>query len=449
MTEPAAADTAVTVIRGPALSFTGDPFLADPALCRRYEPDAAIVMAGGRIVELGAAAAILPRLPPGTAVARYADALILPGFIDCHVHYPQTQTIGSAGAQLLDWLDRYIFAAEQAFADPAHARRIARAFLAECLRNGTTTAAVYCTVHAQSVDVFFEEAEALGLAMVAGKLLMDRNAPPALRDTAQRGDDASKALLGRWHGRGRARYAITPRFAASSTPEQLEAAGALWREFPSALVQSHLSENADEIAWIRTLFPAARDYVDVYGRFGLLGRGAIYGHGIHLSEAERARLSETGTAIAHCPTSNLFLGSGLFDMAAAKTRARPIKIGLATDLGAGTSFSMLRTMGAAADIAQMRGRPLGPTEAFYLATRGAAEALGLDGEIGSIEAGKAADLVVLDLRSTPIIDLRMQAARDLDEALAIQMTLADDRAVRATYVGGRLAYARPAAAAPR
>jgi guanine deaminase len=444
MTQPAAAaHAAATVIRGPALSFAGDPFLDDPARCRRYEPDAAVVMAGGRIVEVGPAAAVLPRLAPGTEVVRYAHDLILPGFVDCHVHYPQTQTIGSAGAQLLDWLDRYIFTAEQAFADPAHARAVARAFLAECLRNGTTTAAVFCTVHAHSVDAFFEEAEALGLAMVAGKVLMDRNAPEALRDTAQRGYDESKALLERWHGRGRARYAITPRFAASSTAAQLEAAGALWREFPDALVQSHLSENRDEIAWIRTLFPEARDYVDVYGRFGLLGRGAIYGHGIHLSEAERARLFETGTALAHCPTSNLFLGSGLFDMAAAKARGRPIRVGLATDLGAGTSFSLLRTMGAASDVAQLRGRPLTATEAFYLATLGGAEALGLDGEIGSLAPGKAADLVVLNLRSTPIIDLRMQAARDLDEALAVQMTLADDRAVRATYVGGRLAYARP------
>jgi guanine deaminase len=445
MTQSAAApDAAATVIRGPALSFSGDPFLDDPALCRHYEPDAAIVMAGGRIVEVGPAAAILPRLAPGTDVVRYADGLILPGFIDCHVHYPQTQMIGAAGSQLLDWLERYIFAAEESFVDPAHARAIARAFLGECLRNGTTTAAVFCTVHAHSVDVFFEEAEALGLAMVAGKVLMDCNAPEALRDTAQRGYDESKALLERWHGRGRARYAITPRFAASSSPAQLEAAGALWREFPDALVQSHLSENHAEIAWIRELFPDARDYVDVYDRFGLLGPGAIYGHGIHLSEAERVRLAETGTALAHCPTSNLFLGSGLFDMAAAKAPERPLAVGLATDLGAGTSFSLLRTMGAAYEIAHLRGRSLTPAQAFYLATLGAARALGLDGEIGSLAAGKAADLVVLDLRSTPLIDLRMRAARDLDEALAVQMTLADDRAVRATYVGGRLAYARPA-----
>jgi len=445
MTQSAAvSDAAVTVLRGPALTYTGDPFLEDLGSCRRYEPDAAIVMAGGHILEFGPAAAVLPRLAPGAEVVSYRDALILPGFIDCHVHYPQTQMIGAAGAQLLDWLDRYIFAAEQAFADAAHARAVARAYLAECLRNGTTTAAVFCTVHAHSVDVFFEEAEALGLCMVAGKVLMDRNAPEALRDTARRGYDESKALLRRWHGRGRAVYAITPRFAASSTPEQLEAAGALWREFPDALVQSHLSENRAEIAWIRELFPEARDYVDVYDRFGLLGPGAIYGHGIHLSEAERARLAETGTALAHCPTSNLFLGSGLFDMAAAKAQAQPLRVGLATDLGAGTSFSLLRTMGAAYEIAHLRGHTLTAAQAFYLATLGAAQALGLDGRIGSIAPRKAADLVVLDLHSTPLIALRMQAARDLDEALAIQMTLADDRAVRATYVGGRLAYARSA-----
>lgn len=445
MTDPAPATASgVTVIRGPALSYTGDPFAQNLDSCRRYESDAAIVMAGGKVVAFGPAARVLPGLAPGTPVTHYPDALIMAGFIDCHVHYPQIRMIGAYGAQLLDWLDRHIFPAEQAFADPAHARAVARAYLAENLRNGITSAAVFCTVHPQSVDVLFEEAEALGLRMIAGKVLMDRNAPAALRDDARRAYDESKALLQRWHGRGRAGYAITPRFAASSTPDQLAATGALWREFPEALLQSHLSENTAEIAWIRELFSDARDYVDVYDRFGLLGPRAIYGHGIHLSEAERARLAETGTALAHCPTSNLFLGSGLFDLAAAKAPARPLRVGLATDLGAGTTFSMLRTMGAAYEIAHLRGQALSAGHAFYLATRGAAHALYLDDRIGSIAPGLEADLVVLDLKSTPIIALRMQGAGDLDEALFIQMTMADDRAVRATYVAGRLAYARPA-----
>jgi guanine deaminase len=437
-----ATDAAVTVIRGPALTYTGDPFVQDLASCRLYESDAAIVVAGGVIRAFGPAARILPGLAPGAAVVRYPDSLILPGFIDCHVHYPQTQMIGAFGAQLLDWLERHTFVTEQAFADPAHAR--ARAYLAENLRNGTTSAAVFCTVHPQSVDVFFEEAEALGLRMIAGKAIMNRHAPPALCDDVRRGYDDSKALIERWHGHGRALYALTPRFAASSTPEQLDATGALWREFPDTLLQSHLSENHAEIAWIRELFPEARDYVDVYDRFGLLGPRAIYGHGIHLSEAERRRLAETGTALAHCPTSNLFLGSGLFDIGATKSPMRPIRVGLATDLGAGTSFSMLRTMGAAYQVAHLNGQALGAGQAFYLATRGAAAALSLDDRIGSIAPGMEADLVVLDLKSTPLIAFRMATARDLDEALFVQMTMADDRAVRATYVAGRLAYERPA-----
>lgn len=443
MTDSAPAADAVTVIRGPALTYTGDPFAQDLATCRLYDSDAAIVVAGGTIRAFGPASRVLPSVGADATIAHYPKALILPGFIDCHVHYPQTRMIGAYGAQLLDWLERHTFVTEQAFADPDHARSVARAYLGENLRNGTTSAAVFCTVHPQSVDVFFEEAEALGLRMIAGKVIMDRNAPPALCDDVRRGYDDSKALIERWHGRGRALYALTPRFAASSTPEQLEATGALWREHSGTLLQSHLSENHAEVAWIRDLFPQARDYVDVYDRFGLLGPRAIYGHGIHLSERERARLSETGTALAHCPTSNLFLGSGLFDMAAAKVAARPIRVGLATDLGAGTTFSMLRTMSAAHAVAQLRGQALSAGHAFYLATRGAAEALGLEDRIGSIAPGMEADLVVLDLESTPLIAFRMAAVRDLDEALFVQMTLADDRAVRATYVAGRLAYERP------
>ncbi|MGE5147615.1 MAG: guanine deaminase [Candidatus Eiseniibacteriota bacterium] len=435
----------VTVIRGPALTYTGDPFVADLATCRVYESDAAIVMTGGHIVDFGPASRILPNVPRGTTVTRYPDdALILPGFVDCHVHYPQTEVIGAYGAQLLDWLDRYIFASEQRFADPAHARAVARAYLAENLRNGVTSAAVFCTVHPQSVDVLFEEAEALGLRMIAGKAIMDRNAPDGLLTAARDGEGEARALIKRWYGRGRAVYALTPRFAPTSTPEQLEATAALWREFPGTILQSHLSENHAEIAWVRDLFPEARDYVDVYDRFGLLGPRAIYGHGIHLSEIERGRLADTGTAIAHCPTSNLFLGSGLFDIGATKAAARPIRVGLATDLGAGTSFSMLRTMGAAYEVAQLKGQSLSAGHAFYLATRGSAEALYLDDHIGSIAPGMEADLVVLDLKSTPIIAFRMKTARDLDEALFVQMTMADDRAVRATYVAGRLAYERAA-----
>ena len=425
-------------IRGAALTFTGDPFTDDPASALHYESDALIAFAHGRITHFGPAATVRSQLPPGTRIEEYdRNHLITPGFIDCHVHYPQLEIIGACGEQLLDWLERYTFVAEQRFADQAHARRVAELFLDECLRNGTTTVATFCTVHPHSVDAFFEAAAVRGMRCLAGKCLMDRNAPAGLRDTAQRGYDESKALIQRWHGRGRALYAVTPRFAPSSTPEQMELAGALWKEHPGTWLQSHVSENRREVAWARELFPERRDYLDVYAHYGQLGPRAIYGHGIHLTEGELARMSETGTAIAHCPTSNLFLGSGLFDLEAAQRAPRPVRVGLATDVGAGTSLSMLKTMGAAYQIAQLNGGSLTAAQAFYLATRGAARALYLDDRIGSIAVGMEADLVVLDLASTPLIEARLARCESLDDALFVQMTLGDDRAVAARVVAGR------------
>jgi guanine deaminase len=367
---------------------------------------------------------------------------ILAGFVDCHVHYAQTQIIGAYGEQLTDWLARYTYPAEQQFADEEHARAVAKVFLAECLRAGTTTAAVHCTVHPQSVDAFFEAAAARDMRMIAGKVLMDRNAPAALTDTAKRGYDESKALIGRWHGKGRQLYCITPRFAPTSSPEQMEAAGALWRESPGTYLQSHVSESRAEIAWVKDLYPARKGYLDTYEHYGLLGPRAIYGHGIWLTEEELGRCHDTGTALAHCPTSNAFLGSGLFNLANAKKAARPVRVGMATDLGAGTSFSMLQTLAEAYKVAHLTGNTLSAGHAFYLATRGGAQALYLEDTIGSIAVGMEADLVVLDLRSTPIIDYRMRHCRDLEEALFIQMTLGDDRAVAATYVAGALAHDR-------
>jgi guanine deaminase len=435
----------VTAIRGPALTYTGDPFQQGLDETMRYEPDAIVAMADGRITEFGPARAVRPKLPRGTKVEDYGrDALILAGFVDTHVHYPQTGIIGAFGTQLLDWLNRYTFVAEQRFADKRHARAVARTFLGEALRNGVTTAAVFCTVHPQSADAFFEESAKLGLRMIAGKVLMDRNAPAALCDSAQRGYDESKALIGKWHGRGRSMYAITPRFAASSTPEQLEAAGALRREHPDCFVQSHISENLAEVEWVKQLYPERSGYLDVYGRYGLLGRRTIYGHGIHLTEAELARIHETGTAIAHCPTSNFFLGSGAFDLGRATRKERSVRVGLATDVGGGTTLSILQTLNEAYKAAQMNGYALSAGRAFYLATRGSARALDLEDTIGSLAPGMEADLVVLDLKSTPLIAFRMKHAADLAEALSVQMTLGDDRAVRATYVAGKRVYTRPA-----
>jgi guanine deaminase len=438
MPEPHAAP--IHAIRGPALTFTGDAFANGVGSTMRYESDAIVGMAGGKITQFGPADAVRPQLPPGIHIEEYGrDNLILPGFIDCHVHYPQTQIIGAYGEQLLDWLEKYTFVAEQQFADVVHARAVAEIFLDECLRNGTTTVATFCTVHAHSVDAFFEAAGARGMRTIAGKCLMDRNAPEALRDTAQRGHDESKTLIDRWHGKGRASYAITPRFAPTSTPEQMELAGALWKAHPGTYLQSHISENRAEVAWARQIFPERAGYLDVYDYYGQLGPRAIYGHGIWLSDAELARVHESGTAIAHCPTSNMFLGSGLFDLRKAKQHERPIRVGLATDVGAGTTLSMLRTMGAAYQVAQLGGGSLPAAQAFYLATRGAAQALYLDDRVGSLAVGMEADLIVLDLKSTPLIDFRMRHCENLEEALFVQMTMADSRAIRATYVAGRSA----------
>jgi guanine deaminase len=429
-------------LRGAALTFVDDPFVAG-ATALRYEPDALVVMSGGSITHCGPAREIQQQLT-GDVPTRFTgkDALIMPGFIDCHVHYPQIPILGAGGAQLVEWLNRYTFIAEQRFSREAYARDVAKVFLDECLRAGTTTAAVFCTVHPQSVDAFFQEADARHMRMIAGKVLMDRNAPADLLDTVQRGHDESAQLIRRWHGRGRLSYAITPRFAASSTPEQLRMAGQLWAAHPGTYLQSHVSESRAEVEWISQLYPERQNYLDVYNHHGLLGKRAIYGHGIWLTEPELHRCHLTGTALAHCPTSNLFLGSGLFDLRNALNASRPVRVGLATDLGAGTSFSLLHTMNEACKVAQLTGGVLSGSQAFYLATRGAARALYLEDRIGTLRAGMEADLVVLDLKSTPLIEFRMRSCESLEEALFIQLTLADDRAIESTYIAGELAYQR-------
>ena len=432
-----------TAIRGPVLTYTGDPFRDGLNRTMVHEPDAIVAMQDGRITHFGPAARIAPLLPSGTEIRDFGkDALISAGFVDTHVHFPQMPMIASHGAQLLDWLDRYTFPTELMFADRAYTRRVARAFLTENLRNGITTSCVYCTVHAHSADILFEEAEALGLRLAAGKVLMDRNAPDGLRDSVQSGYDDSQALIRKWHGRGRLLYAITPRYAGSSSPEQLAAAGALWREHPDCLMQTHMAETEAEVAWIKELFPERAGYLDVYEHHGLCGKRAVFGHGIWLGDDELQRLHVADAAIAHCPTSNFFLGSGLFDIARAVRADRPVRVGLGTDLGAGTSFSILQTLNEAYKAAQLNQHPLSAGHAYYLATRGSAAALHLEDKIGSITPGMEADLVVLDMRSTPLIAFRMDEARDFAEQLFIQMILGDDRAVQATYVAGRLAHAR-------
>lgn len=445
-TPPRFAET--RILRGPWLTLTADPFATPWKSAYRYESDGAIALKNGLIHDAGAADTVLPALGPdfhGCPVEDYRseERLILPGFIDCHVHYPQLQVIGSYGTQLIEWLDRYTFPAEQAFADPIHARRIARLFLQELLRVGTTTAATFCTVHPHSAEILFEEAERLDMRLIAGKVMMDRNAPEALRDTVASSYEDSRRLIERWHGRGRALYAITPRFAISSTPEQLEAAGALWRAFPDVYVQSHLSENTDEVAWVQRLFPDRRDYLDVYDHYGLVGPRSLYGHCLHLTEREWRRLEESGGAIACCPTSNLFIGSGLFDLRRARCDGS-VRVGLSSDVGGGTTLSLLQTLNESYKMSQLRGFSLNAVCAFWLMTRGAAETLSLSDRIGSIAPGREADLTILDLTSTPLIRCRMETVQDIVEALFVQMTIGDDRAIFETWVSGRRAHQRDA-----
>ncbi|MHC5225487.1 guanine deaminase [Ignatzschineria sp. LJL83] len=428
-----------TAIRGAMLSFTKDPFFYPVEECFWYESDAIIVMESGKITAVGTAKKLLPRLGD-MPVTQYHNSLIMPGFIDSHVHYPQTQIIASYGEQLIDWLNNYTFIAEQNFKDRSHADEVAEVFLREQRRNGVTSSTVFCTVFPESVEAIFAEAEKYNMRIMAGKVCMDRNAPEALLDTPEKAYDESKALIEKWHKRGRAEYVITPRFVPTSTREQLEMVGALATEFSDTLIQSHVSENIAEIAWVKELFPESIDYTDVYDRYNLLRERAIYGHGVHLTEREFHVLNERGAAVAHCPTSNFFLGSGAFNVHHAKKSDRPIKVGLGTDLGAGTSFSILQTMNEAYKAAQMNGAPYSSFHTFYLATKGTAEALSIADKVGAIEVGMEADLVVLNLQSTPIIEYRMKYSESLEEMLFIQMTLGDDRAIAATYIAGKEVY---------
>ena len=380
----------------------------------------------------------------GSTSSHYPDALLCAGFIDTHIHYVQTGIIGAFGSQLIEWLNNYTFIEEQRFAEKAHADAVARLYFDQLLANGTTTAVTFAAVYPQSVDAFFEESLRRGTRMIGGKVLMDRNAPDALLDTPQSGYDDSKALIAKWHGNGRNMYAITPRFAPTSTPEQLELAGALWKESPGTFTHTHVSENVSEIEWVRELFPSSAGYLDVYDHFGLLGRRSVLAHGVHLTDAERARVHETGSAVAHCPTSNLFLGSGLFNMQNAKDATKPMHVGLGTDIGAGTSFSILETMNEAYKVAELHSYPMDSLKSFYLATLGGAEALDLADKIGSLDVGKEADFVVLDPNATALLKYRSERAKSTEELMFVLSIMADDRAIAATYVAGKPAYERSA-----
>ncbi len=425
------------ILRGPLLRFAGDPFERGAAALV-YEADGALAVVDGMIAAAGPAEAVL-RDRRGAEVQR-TDRLIAPGFVDCHMHYPQIGVIASHGAQLIDWLSRYTFPEEARFADPEHAARAARASMDEQLRHGVTTAASFCTIHPASVDAYFAEAARRGLRAVAGRVMMDRHAPDDLLDTAQSAHDEFASLIARWHGVGRAAYAISPRFAPTSSPAQLEAAGALRAAHPDCLMQTHLSENPAELGWVRRLFPDAPDYLGVYERFGLVGPRAVFGHAIHLAERERGALAERGASVAHCPTSNLFLGSGECDVAGLV--AAGVRVGLATDTGGGTSYSPFATMRAAYEVAHRRGASLSPVQLWWLATAGAARALHLESRVGNLARGLEADFVLLDLASTPLIRQRVERAEAIAEVMFAQVVLADDRAVVETWSGGRRVHAR-------
>ncbi|WP_293806973.1 guanine deaminase [uncultured Bosea sp.] len=427
------ASTSLRALRGRLLWFVDDPQSAGET-AHRYVADGLLVIENGLVKAAGEAGELLRMLPAEAEIVDHRPHLIMPGFIDAHIHMPQTQVIASYGAQLMEWLNKYTFVEEQKLAQQGHAEKLSRFFLDELLANGTTTAAVYASVHPQSAEAFFTESQRRNTRMIAGKVMMDRNAPEALTDTAESSYRDTKALIARWHGKGRQLYAITPRFAITSTPEQMAAAGKLAAEHPDCHVQTHIDENCAEIAFARELFPEATDYADIYRRYGLLGPKSLMGHCIHMTHNEWQAFAETEAVAVFCPTSNLFLGSGLFDWAHA--RQRGVKVAVATDIGGGTSYSMLRTMAEAYKVLQLQGQSLSALEALHAVTRGNAVALGLDHLIGSFELGREADVVVLDTSATRAMAHRMETARDLVEELFVLVTLGDERNVAATYVMG-------------
>lgn len=432
------------LVRGQLLHFLADPGMGDDPAAWQFFDDGGLWMRDGRIQAAGPWAALTAALPPGVGesatVHDYRGHLVLPGFVDCHLHYPQAGVIASYGRQLLDWLNDYVFPAEARFADASEAERSAAFVVDRLLAHGTTTASVFATVHPHSVDAFFAAAEARGLRMLCGKVLMDRNCPPDLRDTAAGGMADSLRLIERWHGRGRLRYSLTPRFAPTSSPEQLRLCGELLASQPGLHLQTHLAENPCELDWVRQLFPTRGSYLDVYQHYGLAGPRSLHAHCIHLDAAERRSLAAGGAAAAFCPGSNLFLGSGFFNLDA--SREAGLRVGLATDIGAGTGFSLLRALAQAYEVGQALGAPLPALRGFYLATLGGARALYLDDCIGSFQPGREADFIALDWAATPELAWRMERCQTLAERLFALMMLGDERCVVATHVMGEVAFVR-------
>lgn len=408
----------------------------------RYVEDGLVIIHEGKIQWFGPWQEGQSRLPANAELQHYPDQLIVPGFIDTHIHFPQTEMVGAYGEQLLEWLNTYTFPTEIQFQDASYSEKIAEFFVQELLKNGTTTALVFCTVHPESVDALFNAATTRNMRLIAGKVLMDRHAPEALTDTAETAYTDSKALIEKWHGHGRNLYAITPRFAPTSTPEQLQKAGQLKAEYPDVYVHTHLSENKNEIAWVKELFPEREGYLDVYHHYGLTGSKSVFAHCVHLEDEEWDCMHQTDSAIAFCPTSNLFLGSGLFPLK--KTWDKGVKVGLGTDIGAGTSFNQLQTLNEAYKVQQLQGEKLSAFEALYHATLGGAKALSLDDRLGNFNIGKEADFVVLDLNTTALQQLRQSRAKNIEDAFFALTMLGDDRNIAATYVYGAAVYVKAA-----
>lgn len=421
--------------RASILHCLSDPGEASLDSAYEYFEDGVLVVQDGHVAEAGHAERLLAGLSNDVKLTELPGKLIVPGFIDCHVHCPQLDIIASYGEQLLDWLHRYAYPVEARFSDPEYAREVANVFLDELLNNGTTTALVFGTVHAHSADAIFEAAAARDMRLIAGKVLMDCNCPEELMDTAISGYNDSKALIERWHGHARLGYAITPRFALTSTEEQLRAAGTLAREYPDVWIHTHLAENTEEVRQIARQFPSSRSYLDVYDQFDLLRERSVFAHCLHMDEQDRKSMAEKGGSAAFCPTSNLFLGSGLFDLAA--MRDARIRCGLGTDVGGGTSLSVLKTASEAYKVLHLQNHALPPMQALYLATLGAAEALHLEDHIGNFLPGKEADFVVLDPNATRLTARRIAAAETIEESFFALLTLADDRHVAATYIRGK------------
>ncbi len=426
------------------LHFLSDPGEGDAPASYEYYDRGLLVVEDGLVRALGPAHELAASLPLGTVVHEFEDALIVPGFVDTHTHFVQTDIVASPGRQLLDWLEHYTFPEEERFASAEHALAVAEFYLDELLRHGTTSAMVMGSVHRVSVEAFFEAALRRNLRMIAGKMLMDRNCPSTLQDTPDAGYRDTAALIERWSGTGRLDVAITPRFAITSSPLQLQRAGELARAYPRAPIQTHLAENRAEIAWVQKLFPERSSYLDVYDHYGLVREGAVFAHCLHLADEERALMAAKGAAVAFCPTSNLFLGSGLYDLRGSDTAG--LKSGLATDIGGGTHFGMLPTLGSAYGVTQLRGGYLSPLRAFYLATLGGARAMGIEGSIGNFATGKEADFVVLDRKATPLLERRQARASTLAERLFPFMVFGDDRAVRQTVIMGEIRSERGAVA---